>query len=90
VVCTFNREKAMNVEHRVKKIVSDQLGIDISQVHNHSAFVADLGGDSLDTVEMLLGLEDEFGFEVDEEIAEELHTVQSVIDLVNSKLTEDR
>ena len=80
----------VDIELKIKKIVSDQLGIDIGQIHNHSAFVADLGGDSLDTVEMLLGLEDEFGFEVDEEIAEELHTVQSVIDLVNSKLAEDR
>ena len=79
-----------DIELKIKKIVSDQLGINIDQVHNHSAFVLDLGGDSLDTVEMLLGLEDEFGFEVDEEIAEELHTVQSVIDLVNSKLTKDQ
>ena len=79
-----------NIELKIKKIVSAQLGVDIAQVHNHSAFVADLGGDSLDTVEMLLGLEDEFGFEVNEEIAEELHTVQSVIDLVNSKLAEDQ
>ena len=74
-----------NIELKIKKIVSEQLGIPIDQISNNSAFVADLGGDSLDTVEMVLTLEDRFGFEVEEEIAEELHTVQAVIDLVRSK-----
>lgn len=75
-----------NIELVIKKIVSRQLGIPVEQVHFTSKFVDDLGGDSLDTIEMLLTLEDEFGFEVEEEVAEELHTVQSVIDLVRSKM----
>lgn len=75
-----------NIEVVIKKIVSRQLGIPVEQIHPHNKFVDDLGGDSLDTIEMLLTLEDEFGFEVEEEVAEELHTVQSVIDLVRSKM----
>ncbi len=71
-----------DIELKVKKIVSEQLGIPVDQINNSSAFIADLGGDSLDTVEMVLTLEDRFGFEVEEEIAEELHTVQAVIDLI--------
>ncbi len=71
-----------DIELKVKKIVSEQLGIPVDQINNSSAFIADLGGDSLDTVEMVLTLEDRFGFEVEEEVAEELHTVQAVIDLI--------
>jgi acyl carrier protein len=74
-----------DIELKIKKIVSEQLGIPVDQIDNSSAFIADLGGDSLDTVEMVLTLEDRFGFEVEEEVAEELHTVQAVIDLVKSK-----
>lgn len=75
-----------DTELKIKKIVSEQLGIPVDQINNQSAFIADLGGDSLDTVEMVLTLEDRFGFEVEEEVAEQLHTVQAVIDLVRSKL----
>jgi acyl carrier protein len=82
MVCAFNREKEMNIEHEVKKIVSDQLGIDIELITNDKHFINDLGGDSLDTVEMLLYLEDKFKIEVPDEVAEEIHTVQMAIDLV--------
>lgn len=75
-----------DVELKIKKIVSEQLGMPVDQIQNDSAFIADLGGDSLDTVEMVLTLEDRFGFEVEEEIAEQLHTVQAVIDLVRSRV----
>lgn len=76
-----------DIENKIKKIVSEQLGVPIDKIENHHGFIADLGGDSLDTVEMLLELEDRFGVEVDEDTAENLHTVQSVIDFVNSKIT---
>ncbi len=74
-----------DIELKIKKIVSEQLGIAIEQIKNESAFIADLGGDSLDTVEMVLTLEDRFDLVVEEEVAEQLHTVQAVIDLVRSR-----
>ncbi len=74
------------IESKIKKIVSNQLGIPEDQIKPEHTFIADLGGDSLDTVEMVLALEDEFDFEVEEEVAEQLHTVQAVIDLVRSRL----
>jgi len=76
-----------DIELKIKKIVSEQLGMPVDQIQNNSAFIADLGGASLDTVEMILTLEDRFGFEVEEEVAEELHTVQAVIDLVRARLS---
>lgn len=72
------------VELKVKKIISKQLGIDIKNIQSHMKFVENLGGDSLDTVEMLLSVEDEFGLEIDEEIAETIETVQMVIDYIKS------
>ena len=71
------------IEQRVKTIVSEQLGVAVNIITNESKFVADLGGDSLDTVEMVLTLEDEFEIEVLEEDAEQLDCVQSVIDYLN-------
>lgn len=72
------------VELKVKKIISKQLGIDIKNIQPNMKFVEDLGGDSLDTVEMLLSVEDEFGLEIDEEVAETIETVQMVIDYIQS------
>ena len=72
------------IELKVKTIISRQLSIKIEDIHSNSRFVHDLKGDSLDTVEMLLTIEDEFGIEVTEEIAESLETVQMVIDFVKS------
>lgn len=74
------------IEIKIKRIVSEQLGIPIEQINPEHKFIDDLGGDSLDTVEMVLTLEDEFEFEVEEEIAEQLHTVRAVIELVKSRL----
>ena len=53
-----------DIEARVKKIIAEQLGVEESQVTNEKAFVADLGADSLDTVELVMALEDEFGIEI--------------------------
>ncbi len=72
------------VELKVKKIISKQLGIDIKNIQPNMKFVEDLSGDSLDTVEMLLSVEDEFGLEIDEEVAETIETVQMVIDYIKS------
>ncbi len=65
---------------RVVKIVAEQLGVPEADVKNESAFVADLGADSLDTVELVMALEDEFGMEIPDEDAEKITTVQLAID----------
>ena len=72
------------IELKVKTIISKQLGINIGNIENANRFVHDLKGDSLDTVEMLLTVEDEFGFEIDEDTAESIETVQMVIDLIKN------
>ena len=72
------------IELKVKTIISKQLGINIGNIENANRFVHDLKGDSLDTVEMLLTVEDEFGFEIDEDTAESIETVQMVIDLIRN------
>ena len=68
------------VEERVKKIVCEQLGVKESEVQNNSSFVEDLGADSLDTVELVMALEEEFETEIPDEEAEKLTSVQDAID----------
>jgi len=70
------------VEERVKKIVCEQLGVKDSEVQNTSSFVEDLGADSLDTVELVMALEEEFETEIPDEEAEKLSTVQESIDFI--------
>ena len=69
-----------DVESRVKKIVTDHLGVDESKVNVESKFIDDLGADSLDTVELVMTFEEEFGVEIPDDAAETIITVQNAID----------
>ena len=69
-----------NIEERVKKIVVEQLGVKAEDVNTNSSFVDDLGADSLDTVELVMALEEEFECEIPDEEAEKITTVQQAID----------
>ena len=69
-----------DIETRVKQIIAEQLGVEESQVINDKAFIADLGADSLDTVELVMALEDAFEIEIPDEDAEKILTVQNAID----------
>jgi acyl carrier protein len=73
-----------SVEERVKKIVVEQLGVTEDEVTNEASFVDDLGADSLDTVELVMALEEEFETEIPDEDAEKITTVQQAIDYVNA------
>ena len=73
-----------DIEQRVKKIVSEQLGTDEASVKNESSFIEDLGADSLDTVELVMALEEEFDCEIEEAAAEKLSTVNDIVDYVTS------
>jgi acyl carrier protein len=70
------------IEERVKKIIVEQLGVSEDEVKSAASFVDDLGADSLDTVELVMALEEEFDTEIPDEEAEKITTVQSAIDYV--------
>ncbi len=72
------------IEERVRKIVVEQLGVKEEEVSIESSFVDDLGADSLDTVELVMALEEEFDTEIPDEEAEKITTVQQAIDYINA------
>ena len=76
----------MSVEDKVKEIIVDQLGVDEQQVTAEASFVDDLGADSLDTVELVMALEEEFDIEIPDEEAEKITSVQEAVDYVNNNL----
>ncbi|HBO38538.1 MAG TPA: acyl carrier protein [Pasteurellaceae bacterium] len=74
----------MSIEERVKKIIVEQLGVKEEEVKPEASFIEDLGADSLDTVELVMALEEEFDIEIPDEEAEKITTVQSAIDYVQN------
>ena len=73
----------MSIEERVKGIVAEQLSIGAEEIKNESSFIDDLGADSLDTVELVMALEEEFDIEISDDEAENISTVQSASDYIN-------
>lgn len=71
------------VAERVKQIVAEQLGVDEDQVVSEASFMDDLGADSLDTVELVMALEEEFDIEISDEDAEKIQTVQDAVDYIS-------
>jgi len=73
------------MEDKVKEIISKQLGVDASEVTDDASFVDDLGADSLDTVELVMALEEEFGVEIPDEDAEKIVKVKDAIEYIKAK-----
>ena len=76
----------MSIEEQVKAIVVENLGVNMEEVVNSASFVEDLGADSLDTVELVMALEEEFETEIPDEDAEKITTVQEAIDFVSKNV----
>ena len=76
--------KTMSVEEKVRGIVAKQLGLGEDEVTNESSFIDDLGADSLDTVELVMSLEEEFDIEISDDEAENILTVQAAVDHINN------
>ena len=74
-----------DISNKVKKIVADHLGIDEAKVNEESSFIDDLGADSLDTVELVMAFEEEFGSEISDREAEKILTVGDAIKFIESK-----
>ena len=75
-----------NIATRVTKVIIEQLGVSSDVVTNDASFVDDLGADSLDSVELVMALEEEFGVEIPDEDSEKITTVQHVIDYITAKI----
>ena len=82
-----NEEKEMSTLDTVKKVVVDQLSVDEKLVTPEARFTDDLGADSLDTVELVMALEEEFKCEIPDEDAEKIQTVQDAVSYIDSKLS---
>ena len=77
----------MSIQPKVKKIIEEQLGVESDRIKAEASFVEDLGADSLDIVELVMAMEEEFDLEIPDEDAEKLKTVQDVSDYLEGKGT---
>ena len=75
-----------SIEERVKRLIAEQLKSDVSEVQDDASFVDDLGADSLDTVELVMALEEEFETEIPDEDAENITTVKEAIDYIKAQI----
>ncbi len=75
---------AADVESRVREIISEQLGVAANEVTPEASFIEDLGADSLDIVELVMALEEEYGMEISDEEAEKIRTVKDVVDYIQA------
>ena len=80
----------MSVAQEVKEIIVEQLGVDPAQVTDEASFVDDLGADSLDTVELIMALEEKFGLEIKDEEAEKITTVGQAVKYIEEKTKEEK
>jgi acyl carrier protein len=78
--------QVQDVEARVKEIIVEQLGVDASEVTPQASFVNDLGADSLDTVELVMALEEEFDIEIPDEEAEKIQSVSQAVDYIKAHM----
>ena len=76
----------MSVEDKVKRIIADRLEIEPGDISLEAEFISDLGADSLDIVELLMSLEDEFDLEISDEEAEQIRTVKDAVNYINERL----
>ena len=76
----------MSIEDKVKKIIAEKLSVDLDEVVPEASFVDDLGADSLDLVELIMSMEEEFDVEISDEDAEKMSTVKDALDYVNQHL----
>ena len=81
-----SRHMASEIAGKVKKIIEDQLGVSTEQVTDTASFIDDLGADSLDTVELVMALEEEFDIEIPDEDAEKMTTVSSAVNYLEQKV----
>lgn len=77
-----------SVAEKVKKIIAEQLGVSESQITNDAKFIEDLGADSLDQVELIMALEEEFGADIPDEDAEKMTTVGKAVEYITSQVSE--
>jgi acyl carrier protein len=75
---------AADVESRVREIISEQLGVAATEITPEASFIEDLGADSLDIVELVMALEEEYGMEISDEDAEKIRTVKDVVDFIQA------
>lgn len=75
----------MDTFEQIKEVIVEKLGVDADKITPDARFVEDLGADSLETVELIMGLEDKFGLTISDEEAEGIRTVQAAVDYINSK-----